>query len=102
MADSKRTLPRDRRGTASAAARGGGAQAGRWETAASWMPEPVAEAWTESVAEMSKGQWPAPSGMKEAWDYWVDAWSGSFSSSMSCAGVATSTTSAWRKRRRMS
>ena len=74
MADRKRTLPRDRRETASDAARGGGAQPGLWETASSWMPQPLAEAWTESVAEMRKGQWPAPSGTNEAWDYWVDAW----------------------------
>jgi Protein of unknown function (DUF3141) len=48
--------------------------AGLAKAAAKWMPEQVAKAWTESVAEMRKGQWPAPSGTNEAWDYWVDAW----------------------------
>ena len=74
MADSKRTLPGDRRETASDAARGGDAQPGLWEAAAKWMPAPVAEARTELVAEMSKGQWPAPGGTNEAWDYCVDVW----------------------------
>ena len=47
--------------------------AGLAEAAARWMPERVAEAWTESLAEVSKGQWPAPGPTNEAWDYWVDA-----------------------------
>ena len=74
MADSKRTLPGDRRETASDAARGGGALPGLWEAAAKWMPEPVAEAWTGPLAEIGKGHWHAAGGTNEAWDYWVDAW----------------------------
>jgi Protein of unknown function (DUF3141) len=74
MADSKRTLPGDRRGTASDAAGAVGALPGLWEAAAKWMPEPVAEAWTGPLAEIGKGHWPAAGGTNEAWDYWVDAW----------------------------
>jgi pimeloyl-ACP methyl ester carboxylesterase/tellurite resistance protein len=47
--------------------------AGLAEAAARWMPERVAEAWTESLSEASKGQWPAPGVTNEAWDYFVDA-----------------------------
>ena len=74
MADSKRTLPGDRRGTASDAAGAVGALPGLWEAAAKWMPEPVAEAWMGPLAEIGKGHWPAAGGTNEAWDYWVDAW----------------------------
>jgi pimeloyl-ACP methyl ester carboxylesterase len=47
--------------------------AGLAEAAAQWMPEQVAEAWTESLAEMSKAPWPASGFTKDALDYWVDA-----------------------------
>ncbi|MDF2767003.1 MAG: hypothetical protein K0S81_3999 [Rhodospirillales bacterium] len=47
--------------------------AGLAEAAARWMPVPVAEAWTESLAEASKVRWPAPGAANEASDYWVDA-----------------------------
>jgi pimeloyl-ACP methyl ester carboxylesterase/tellurite resistance protein len=47
--------------------------AGLAEAAARWMPEQVAEAWTESLAEMSKAPWPASGLTKDAWDYWVDS-----------------------------
>jgi pimeloyl-ACP methyl ester carboxylesterase/tellurite resistance protein len=47
--------------------------AGLAEASAKWMPEQVAEAWTESLAEMSKAPWPASGFTKDAWDYWVDA-----------------------------
>jgi hypothetical protein len=48
--------------------------AGLAEAAARWLPERVAEAWTESLSEASKGQWPASGATNEAWDYWVDSW----------------------------
>ena len=79
MVDSKRTLPGDRRETASGAARGIGAQSGLWEAAAKWMPEQLAEAWSESVSQMAKTARPASGSAlgvglaKDAWDYWVDA-----------------------------
>jgi poly(3-hydroxyalkanoate) synthetase len=47
--------------------------AGFAEAAARWMPEQVAEAWTESLAEMSKPPWPGSGFTKDVWDYWVDS-----------------------------
>jgi pimeloyl-ACP methyl ester carboxylesterase/tellurite resistance protein len=45
--------------------------AGLAEAAARWMPERAAEAWTESLAQVSKAPWPGVT--NEAWDYFVDA-----------------------------
>ena len=47
--------------------------AGFAEAAAMWMPEQVAEAWTESLAQMSKAPWPGSGFTKDAWDYWVNS-----------------------------
>ena len=43
------------------------------DTAASWMPQQVAEFWTQSLSEMARAPWPASGLAKDAWDYWVDS-----------------------------
>ena len=55
--------------------------AGLAEAAAQWLPEPVAQSWSEACKESAKAPAPdaafapgfAPGLAKDAWDYWVDA-----------------------------
>jgi pimeloyl-ACP methyl ester carboxylesterase len=51
--------------------------AGLAEAAAQWLPEPVAQSWSEACKELAKAPAPgavfAPGLAGEVWDYWVDA-----------------------------
>jgi len=49
--------------------------AGLAEAAAQWLPEPVAQSWSEACKELAKAPAPtfAPGLAGDIWDYWVDA-----------------------------
>ena len=57
---------------AQAAGSGTAPFAGLADAAAKWMPE-LAQAWTQSVGEMSQVRGPVSGFAKDAWDYWVDS-----------------------------